>query len=155
MTGGLVASRRVPRGTSCHLRPQPSGISSHERPVVTEDVIRKRSRLKRWRQTLRSLSGLVTVQAYRPMSGLMLWLAVASVLSGIFDIKYYFYLQVRSTRLARRPIGTFSLCTARATHLGPSSSAPFHQIGKRAIKVLTCTTLRYDLSGKFDSTGGS
>ena len=71
----------------------------------------------------------------------MLWLAVASVLSGIFDIKYYFYLQVRSTRLARRPVGTFSFCTARATHFGSSSSAPFHQIGRRAIEMLTCTTV--------------
>jgi len=34
-------------------------------------------------------------------SGLMLWLAVATVLSGIFDIKYYFHLQVRPTRSAR------------------------------------------------------
>ena len=35
------------------------------------------------------------------VSGLMLWLAVATVLSGIFDIKYYFHLQVSPTHLAR------------------------------------------------------
>lgn len=72
---------------------------------------------------------LVTFQTYR-MSGLMLWLAMASVLAGIFDIKYYFHLQVRSMRLVRRPVGMFTFCTARATHFGPSPSAPFHWIGK-------------------------
>jgi len=65
------------------------------------------------------------------VSGLMLWLAMASVLAGIFDIKYYFHLQVRSVRLVRRLVGTFTFCTARAPYLGPSSSAAFHQIGKR------------------------
>lgn len=41
-------------------------------------------------------------------SGLMLWLAAVSVLSGIFDIKYYFHLQVRHTRSAHFLVGTFS-----------------------------------------------
>ena len=75
------------------------------------------------------------------VSGLMVWLAVASVLSGIFDIKYYFHLQVCFTRIALRPAGTFSFCTARATHFGSSSSALFHRIGHRAPETLTFTTI--------------
>lgn len=66
----------------------------------------------------------------------MLWLAVASVLSGIFDIKYYFHLQVRSIRLTRQSTGTFPFRTARAAHLRPPSSMPFHQIRKRALGTL-------------------
>lgn len=67
----------------------------------------------------------------------MLWLAVASALSGIFDIKYYFHLQVRSTRLTRQPTGTFPFRTARAAYLRPPSGMPFHRTRKRAPETLT------------------
>jgi hypothetical protein len=88
--------------------------------------------------------------------GLMLWLAVVSVLSGIFDIKYYLHLQVRSTCSAHRLVGTFPFCTARATHLNPSSSVPIHQV-ERIEETLTTDspTMFYDFTGEPDSTGGS
>ena len=83
----------------------------------------------------------------------MLWLAVATVLSGIFDIKYYLHLQVRSAHSAHRPIGTFSFRTARATHLDLPPSAPISQIGKRSTEKLTSTTPRRGLGVKPNSTG--
>lgn len=71
------------------------------------------------------------------VSGLMLWLAVASVLSGIFDVKYYLHLQVCPACLVRRPFETFPFCTACTTHLNSSPSTSVHQ----ATKELTPTAV--------------
>lgn len=81
-----------------------------------------------------------------PASGLMLWLAVVTVLSGVFDIKYYLHLQVRSTRSARRPIGTFSFSPHSSCHTFPPTikcaiSSDREAIGRNADLQLYDMTL--------------